>query len=134
MGLLQFNALRRLMPGRTSGEVVSLEVGFTDESRGREVRKHVHRSVSGLSETIYVSADTKWSLEFEPVTGDALARLQEFLASTAGGETFYAWPYGTEEEPLSLRRADTGYQPSRFAELGDAGLDPVTIRVEAIEV
>lgn len=133
MGMVQFTALRSLMPGRVEGELVSLEIGFQDAIRSREVSKEARRSLSGQTESVYLGADTFWNLEFEPVSGSDLARLQEFLDSTAPGGDFKAWVYGEDAAPITVQRADRGYSPRRFIDTAQRSTEPYSARITVIE-
>lgn len=121
------------MPGRTYGETVGIELDLTDATRSPDAGKYVHQSSSGNVETINESIDVIWTLVFAPVFGSLLARLNEFLASTAGGELFKVWIYGTEASPILLRRTDNGFEREAFVNLGRGGDDPTVVRITAIE-
>ena len=131
MGLVSFIARRSMLPGRQSGDQVAFSVDLTDLVRRRSVRKYPHRSSDGRMETLYEGADTIWEMEFEPASGILLARLREFADSTASGEVFRVWPYGTEPAPLVLRRAGQGYTPTVFIERAIS--EPRVLRISGLE-
>lgn len=129
MGLVQFTARRSMLASRVAGELVTLEVGLTDAIRRRDVRKFPHRASAGGMETLYEGADTVWDLEFQPAQGDLYARLREFADSTASGEPFSVWVYGTEGAPVVLKRIDSGYSPVPFM----ASDDHLVLRITGVE-
>lgn len=136
MGAFAFTATRSLLPYRGGvSQAAVLEIDLVDSTPSRNLRSTAHRSSSGRStESLYESAETQWDIQFMPASGALLARLTEFLASTAEGEAFTAWLYGDESTPLMLKRVDTGFSRSPFIEQGASLPDPVSIRITAIEI
>lgn len=133
MGALSYIATRSLAPGHIELEEYSLEIGLTDATRSRDVRKTVHRAANGNTETVYEGAETTWALEFEPTAGADLLQLIEFLDSTASGETFTVWIYGTEAAPISARRSDSGYSPQAFIRTAIKDREPYVMRITVVE-
>lgn len=123
MAAFQFTARRSLLPTHVDGEIVNLECDLVDTTPSRRVRKAVIRAVSGRTETLFHRADTDRQLLFAPVRGHLLDQLLEFLDSTASGETFLVWLYGTEGEPMTLRRSDSGYTLTPFMRIGSPETD-----------
>ena len=132
MGLVVFTALRSLLPAHAEGDEVTLNVDLQDAIRGRLVRRDTPRASDGNPETLYHGADTKWELEIAPVSGTTYAMIKEFLDSTAGGELFRIWAYGTEAAPISCYRMG-GYAPKVFQRTGQKGADSFAVRFSATE-
>lgn len=133
MGLASFIAVASVLPVHEDGQEVVLEVDFQDAKRRRDVRKHSHRASAGPIETLYEGADTLWDIDLAPVFGDQLARVREFLDSTARGQTFRLWIYGTEAAPITVKRFDKGYSSQPFSRTGDMSRDHYTMRITVIE-
>jgi hypothetical protein len=95
-----------------------IEVGLTDMQPSRSVDKNDVRAAGGATETLYNRADEEWSLTFEPVNGDRLKLMKEFLDSTESGESFQMRLYGTEASFTTVKRSDDGYQWQRFMQVG----------------
>ncbi len=136
MGLFEYTPARQILAIHEdeNGWPVFLEIDLIAAEPESEVRKTVHRSASGRSmETLNESVDRIWQLQFAPVKGEAAALLNEFLASTAEGEIFRAWFYGTEAAPRSLRRTDSGYSREPFVMQGGEDDDPISVRITVIE-
>jgi hypothetical protein len=134
VGAVSYTARARVVVGHSANETYYLEVDFQDAVPRRSQEKSVLRASNGRSETLYHRADTVWKFTLAPANGDQLSRILEFVASTAYGDTFLAWPYGTEAVPLSLRRKDDGYTIERFKELVSDVSDYFTVSFDALEV
>lgn len=132
MGAVLYTATRSLAPHSVGG-LTALDVEIMDATRSRDVRKSTHRASNGNTETVYEGADTRWSIEFAPVAGADLLRMIEFLDSTASGETFKVWLYGTEAAPISCRRIDNGYSMQAFIRTAIKDGDPYVMRISVIE-
>lgn len=116
MGKITFNAKRSLLSGHSIGQLITLEIDFTEAVRSRAVRKNVHRASGGATETIYTGADTQWSFTIGPFETARKLEVAEFMDSTAEGEMFRVWPYGEEDSPdlvLDILRTSDGYTISR---------------------
>jgi len=122
--LFIYTARRSLIPGHAVDEIHELEILLSEETAGsRKVEKTAVRSKGGAMETLYDRADQVWSIVFEPVNGEKLLRLKEFLDSTESGQSFTAYLYGTESTPLTLKRTDDGYEWKAFQRIGTADGD-----------
>jgi hypothetical protein len=133
MGMVSFTVRASLMPEHADGQEVSLEIDFQEAKRRRDVRKYPHRASAGQLETLYEGADTLWDLDLAPVFGDQFARVKEFLDSTARGQTFRVWIYGSEAAPVTVKRFDKGYSPQPFSRTGNTSKDHFTQRITVIE-
>jgi hypothetical protein len=117
--LFIYTARRSLIAGHVVDETYHLEIALMEETTlSRAVEKTIVRSKGGAMETLHDRADENWSIVFEPVRGTTRLRLKEFLDSTESGQTFQAYLYGTESEPLTLKRTDSGYQWAPFRRVG----------------
>lgn len=119
-----FTARRSVLAEHVIGEEVTLEtLIMEDTEQSTNDEKTVVRSTGGAMETLFERQDKRWSIVFPPVRGAEKDRLQEFLDSTAGGEEFRAYLYGTEAAPLSLKRTDTGYSWRPWRRIGSESGD-----------
>lgn len=113
-----------------------IEIGTTNGAGppSRRVDKTDVRAVSGATETLYNRADREWTLTFEPVNGDRLNQLLEFLDSTESGEPFDMRLYGTESSYTTVKRIDEGYDQQPFMPVGSERGDwwQFTISVRAV--
>jgi hypothetical protein len=100
-----------------------IEIGVTDEQLSRVVDKTDVRAKGGATETLYHHADKEWSITFEPVSGDRLNQLMEFLDSTESGESFEMRLYGTESAFTTVKRSDSGYSRQSFMRQGSERTD-----------
>lgn len=118
-----FTLKRSLLPGNIVDQQHELEIGATTAVRGRQVERNDVRAKGGATESLYHRADVEWSITFEPVNGHRLDELMEFLDSTESGEPFAMQLYGTESTMTTVKRADKGYQLSRFLDVGGERTD-----------
>lgn len=113
-----------------------IEIGTTQGAGppSRRVDKTEVRAKGGATETLYHKADREWTLTFEPVNGDRLKQLLEFLDSTESGEVFDMRLYGSEASFTTVKRSDDGYDPQPFMPVGSERGDwwQFTISVRAV--
>lgn len=121
--MITYTATRSLSLGHVVNTIYTLEFETTQADQETTVDKSMQQSKSGSLETIYNRIDKRWTIQFQPLYGRDLDRLEEFLDSTNAGELFYIYPYGPESTPLRLRRTDSGYKFVLFQALGRAELD-----------
>lgn len=133
MGAVSFTVRRSALPHHTIGQVVVFEVDFEDAVRRRDVQRFVHRASDGKMQSLYERGDTLWEVLLAPAKDFALAQIREFLDSTASGEAFQIWLYGTEAAPRTARRIDSGYAPQPFQRGARASDDHFTHRITVIE-
>jgi hypothetical protein len=128
-----YTAKRSVLPHHIIDQEYEIEIGVSDEQMSRSVEKNEVRAKGGATETLYHRADVEWSITFEPVGGDRLDALLEFLDSTESGEPFEMRLYGTESRFTTVKRSDTGYTRQAFQRQGSerADLFQLTISVRA---
>jgi len=134
MGSFVYTALDELTGGHTVGDEVVLEIDVTEALRSRKAEKSVQRSMGGAMEVLKHRSEVSWSVTLEPVWGDQLARVREFMASTEGGEAFTMDLYGNASAPKLVKRIDEGYDEQPFMRRGAEFLDALTISFQVIEV
>lgn len=134
MGTFVYTATDDLTGGHEVGDNVVLDVGVTTRVRSRKAEKSVQRSMGGAMEVLKHRSEVSWSVTLEPVWGDQLALVREFLASTEGGEQFTMDLYGNSSAPKAVKRIDEGYDEQPFMERGAESLDAFTVSFQVIEV
>lgn len=134
MALIQYTAKRSLLPNHNEDEVYTVEIQTTASRKSRKVEKVVKRSMGGAMETLYHRADVEYQITFEPVRGVKLQALQEFLDSTESGEAFALYLYGTESNPISLKRTDEGYDWQEFMPVGSESGDWFQATISAVQL
>lgn len=107
----------------------TIEIELTTEQRSRRVDKTEVRARGGATETLYHKADREWTITFQPVNGDLLDQLIEFLDSTESGEPFEMRLYGTEAEFITVKRSDDGYSLQEFMRVGSERRDWFTAQI-----
>lgn len=129
-----YTAKRSVLSDHIVNQQYMIEIGVTQEQRSRHVDKTDVRAAGGPTETLYHKADREWSITFEPVNGDRLKHLIEFLDSTESGEAFEMRLYGTEPTFTPVKRSDEGYDLQEFMRVGSerADLFQVSISVRAV--
>lgn len=135
MADFRYTAKRSMLPDHIVNLQYMLEIGVVSGARPRRsVDKTEVRAKGGATETLYHKADREWTLTFEPVNGDRLNQLVEFLDSTESGESFGMRVYGTEASFITVKRIDEGYDLSEFMLVGAERSDyfQATISVRAV--
>lgn len=134
MADFRYTAKRSLLLDHIVNLQYMIEIGVTSEQRSRRVEKTDVRAKGGVTETLYHRADKEWSITFEPVNGDRLNQLIEFLDSTESGESFEMRLYGTEATFTAVKRSDEGYSLQEFMRVGGERTDlfQVSIGVRAV--
>jgi hypothetical protein len=129
-----YTAKRSVLADHIIDQQYMIEIGITDEQLSRSIEKSEQRAKGGATETLYHRADREWSITFEPVSGDRLNQLTEFLDSTESGESFGMRLYGTESTFTSVKRSDSGYSRQSFMRQGSERADmfQFTINVRAV--
>jgi hypothetical protein len=106
------NLLAGLSPERAVGDIVELTFSAQEPlTPSRRITRSVQTSLGGQRETIYNHALWAFEVTTEPVSGDTLDALIEFLTSVEDGTpfTFYPWEMpGGNPSPLSGRWVGTG--------------------------
>jgi hypothetical protein len=130
----RYTAKRSVLPDHIIDRQYMIEIGVTSEQRSRRVDKTEVRARGGATETLYHKADRESSLTFEPVNGDRLNQLIEFLDSTESGEPFEMRLYGSESSFTTVKRSDDGYELQEFMRVGSERADwfQVSISVRAV--
>ena len=118
MSTFIYTAKRSLIPGHIADQTYTLDIEATSAPKNRTVDKSEVRAKGGVTETLYHSADTEWSITFEPVSGAKLDALTEFLHSTESGESFQMQIYNTSSSFVSAMRSDDGYALQEFMLVG----------------
>lgn len=134
MADFRYTAKRSLLADHIVNLQYMIEIGVTSEQRSRRVEKTDVRAKGGATETLYHRADREWLITFEPVNGDRLNALIEFLDSTESGESFEMRLYGTEATFTTVKRIDEGYELQEFMRVGGERTDlfQVSISVRAV--
>lgn len=134
MADFRYTAKRSTLADHIVNQQYMIEIGVTSEQRSRRVDKTEVRARGGATETLYHKADREWSITFEPVAGDRLNQLIEFLDSTESGEAFEMRLYGTESSFTTVKRIDEGYSLQEFMRVGSERGDyfQTTISVRAV--
>jgi hypothetical protein len=130
----RYTCKRSALPHHIIDQEYEIEIGVTDEQMSRSVDKSEQRAKGGATETLYHRADREWSITFEPVSGDRMDELLEFLDSTESGQPFDMRLYGTEPGFTTVKRSDNGYSRQSFMRQGSerADLFQFTISVRAV--
>lgn len=132
MGSFTYTATDSLLPGRSYGTVVTLEIDVQEARRARKVEKDMPRSMGGAMEVLKHRADVSYSVTFEPVSGHRLLELREFLDSTEGGEQFSVDLYGDSAVQLPAKRLDEGYNENPFMRRGSEDTDMFDASIEIL--
>jgi len=125
----RYTCKRSQLPDHIIDQEYMLEIGLSNEQRSRSVDKTGVRARGGATETLYHKADRQWTITFQPVNGDLLDQLVEFLDSTESGEAFDMRLYGTEAEFTTVKRADDGYTLQEFMRVGSERGDWYTTQI-----
>jgi hypothetical protein len=132
----RYTAKRSVLADHIIDRQYMIEIGTTAGAgpASRRVDKTEVRARGGATETLYHKADREWSLTFEPVNGDRLNQLIEFLDSTESGEAFEMRLYGSESSFTTVKRSDEGYDPQSFMPVGSQRGDwwQISISVRAV--
>lgn len=123
MADFRYTAKRSTLADHIVNQQYLIEIGVTTEQRSRRVDKTEVRARGGATETLYHKADREWSITFEPVNGDRLNQLIEFLNSTESGESFEMRLYGSEASFTAVKRIDEGYDLQEFMRVGSERAD-----------
>jgi hypothetical protein len=134
MGTLTYNATEELLPHRTLGQLVVLEIGVQEAIKSRTVEKRPQKALGGAMEVIKYRGECEWSITFEPVSGAMLDLMREFMASTEGGEPFTIDIYGTASAPKRVKRTDEGYSESPFMRRGGESVDMFEMQIQVVEL
>jgi hypothetical protein len=134
MADFRYIAKRSTQPHHIVDQQYTIEIGVSSEQRSRRVDKTEVRARGGATETLYHKADREWSITFQPVKGDELDQLLEFLDSTESGEPFEMRLYGTESSFVTVKRTDEGYDLQEFMRVGSERGDwfQTSINVRAV--
>lgn len=132
MADFRYTCKRSNLPDHIIDQSYVLDIGVSNEQRSRSVDKTTVRAKGGATETLYHKADREWSITFQPVNGDLMNQLIEFLDSTESGEPFEMRLYGTEAAFTTVKRTDDGYSFQEFmrvgSERGDWFQTSITVR------
>lgn len=96
---VQFTAARDLTGIHEEGDGVTLSFSCADCTPGRDVKRSQQTAIGGNVETLLHSSLRTWSVSTEPLAMSTLDAMQEFLASTEGGEAFSFEPWRYESGP-----------------------------------
>lgn len=115
-----YTCKRSQLPHHIIDQQYTIEIDTTEGAGppSRRVDKRDIRAVGGATETLYNHADREWSLTFEPVNGERMDHLLEFLESTESGEPFAMRLYGTESKFTNVKRSDEGHGVQPFQPVG----------------
>lgn len=134
MGAFVYTATDELTGGHAVGDIVVLDIGVQDSRHSRAVEKNAQRAVGGAMEVLKHRTDVTWSVTLVPVSGQQLALVREFMASTEGGESFTMDLYGDSSAPKLVKRIDEGNSEEVFMRRGAESLDMFAVSFEVIEV
>lgn len=124
MAEFRYTAKRSTLPDHIVDQQYMIEIGVVSGAKPRRsVDKTEVRAKGGATETLYHKADREWTITFEPVNGDRLNQLLEFLDSTESGEAFEMRIYGTEATFTSVKRIDEAYELQEFMMVGSERSD-----------
>lgn len=118
MAAVTYTAKRSLASGHTEGTEYSLDISLSALERRVDTVKDTATSLSGRDETLLHRLDVRWSCTTTYIDSADMPELREFLASTAGGESFTFDPYGTvasPDDPVTVTRQGNGYRERRIA-------------------
>jgi len=131
---VEFIAKRNLTGSHAVGDSVTLTFSAQEPlTPSRKVSRSVQTSLSGARETIYNTGVWSFDVITEPVSGDTLETLLEFLMSVEDGEpfSFYPWeiPGGNPSplpdrwvgQPLVAQLDSDGYSLNLLASQGTGG-------------
>lgn len=86
----------RALAGHAIGDQVTLTFSAAEPlTAGRKVVRDVQKSLSGRRETLLHNGLREWDITTEPVQGDKLDLIEEFLQAVEDGSTFEFQPYWT---------------------------------------
>jgi hypothetical protein len=126
-------ARRSVIAGHTAGLQYTAAFRVATNIRQREAVKSVQRSLSGITETLYLRADKNWRVSFSPVAGADLLALTEFLDSTEAGEAFQMTLNGDANPTVTVKRIDNGYTRDLAVEVGSPTTDYFSASIEVVE-
>lgn len=139
MASATYIARRGLIAGHTAGiqYTFDFETQRITRPNGDDLKVR-SESLSGAVETLYFGERRIWSVQTTPVAASAAEslELQEFLRSTADGQSFDLDPYGTEASPvasMTVLREDDGYTEELFMAVDGTG-DYVSFSFQVREV
>lgn len=96
---IQYTAAREGTGTHVAGDPVTLTFSVSDLTPGREVKRVVQTAIGGRRETLRQNATKTWAVVTEPLQGQTVDAMLEFLASVEGGETFTFEPWRYELGP-----------------------------------
>jgi hypothetical protein len=117
MPFVTYTATESIAPGHVANVLYTLTFAMQRADLQPEILKSEQRSMSGVKETLHFGSVRRWSIMVEPIPAELLPYFDEFLDSTADGQTFILDPYGDELAPLqpaSVERDDKGHTISRM--------------------
>lgn len=123
MATFIYTAKRSLRPGSIVNLTYQLDIHTVASPKRRQVDKSEVRAKGGATETLYHHADSEWSITFEPVSGQRLDALIEFLDSTESGESFQMQIYSSQSSFTAVMRSDDGYELEEFMPIGQERRD-----------
>jgi hypothetical protein len=144
---VDFTAKRNLTGTHAVGDSVTLTFSAQEPlTPSRKVSRTVQTALSGARETIYNTAVWSFAVISEPVSGDTLEALLEFLMSVEDGEpfSFYPWEMATGNpsplpdrwvgQPLTCQLDSDSFSLDLLASQGTGGSeDWYTVQFTAIE-
>jgi hypothetical protein len=127
----RYTAKRSTLPDHIVDQQYMIEIGTTNGAgpARRPIDKTEVRAKGGATETLYHKKDREWTLTFEPVNGDRMDQLLEFMDSVESGEAFEMRLYGTEASFTTVKRFDEGYEPQQFIARGGERTDMWTFSI-----
>lgn len=118
MAHFRYTCKRSALQNHIIDQQYELEIGATSAPKSRIVERTDVRAAGGATESLYHRADREWSVTLQPVNGDRMDELTEFLESTESGEAFEMRIYGTESSFTTVKRTDKGHQWQEFLMVG----------------
>jgi len=131
--IVTYIARRSLYDDHVAGDEYTLDIGTTVRAMSRRAERVQQRSLSGRIETLWYYGERAWSITFEPIQGDKVLQLVEFLDSTESGEEFSMTLHGESEAAVGLKRTDDGYALQTFLDMGALTEDWFQASIEAVE-
>lgn len=116
MANVRYTALRSLIVGSGTLVTYTLPIRYAGLVRTRRIYSTMRRSLSGIRETYYESAEDSWSVSIKPLTTAQQPALKQFLDSVDQGETF-------EFAADGVNYVDAVLEPAGYTEPRDPALD-----------
>jgi hypothetical protein len=115
-------ARTKLITGHVASVTYTFQFALSNFEERIENLRERPRSLAGNAETLYYGTIRKFSVTFMPIPAIEMPLFEEFLFSTADGQTFVFDPYGIPDAPrmpLLVDREDNGHTKQRLTMTDD---------------